>query len=203
MNSKSFYIIFFISLFYANKLSSQNLTGTWEGLMGDEYLQINIVQENDQLCGYTYDYVLNEKRNYCKAYFKGYYDKKQRTWTISGVSFIENSGSHILMHIKLWRNSGDGYDRLAGREIPKSALDFVLSLGSMESLDLKKVSAYPTPLPDNMPPCFSEEKTIKDSVVNETRPLKPADTARVIRKTNKKIRMPQGNRLLLKWIPYN
>ena len=30
--------------------------------MGDEYLKLNIVQNGNQLCGYTFDFVLKDKK---------------------------------------------------------------------------------------------------------------------------------------------
>ena len=40
-------------LFKVNCLFSQDITGTWEGDMNQfEFLQLNIVQVGDNLCGY-------------------------------------------------------------------------------------------------------------------------------------------------------
>src|SRR5471030_567770 len=111
MMRRNCYIIFFTCLLGANKLKAQqDLTGTWEGIMGKQIfprddgqlLQINIVQQNDKLCGYTFDSVINHKGDHCKALFEGVYDKRWDIWTLTGTSFIENSGDHVLMYIKLW-----------------------------------------------------------------------------------------------------
>lgn len=178
MRNPLLYIIFFTCLFSSYGARSQGLTGTWEGLMGDEYLQVNIVQENDTICGYTYDYVLGNPNNHCKAWFSSHYNKKQHAWVISGISFIENSGSHIFMHIKLWHEKGDDKDILQALEIPRSALDFVLTLGSVQFIELKRISRYPTPLDGNRPVCYRKENSIKDSPLIKTSPLMSTDTVK-------------------------
>lgn len=157
MKARSVYLFFLFSLYSVNKLQSQNLNGTWEGRMSQEFLQINIVQKNDELCGYTYDHFYLDNRNYCKAYFKGHYDNKQQAWLLSGISFIENSGTHVLMNIKLWNVAGDENSLEASVGI-KSGIGFILTLGSKESVELKRVSKYTVKLPNNMPPCFPDEK---------------------------------------------
>jgi hypothetical protein len=165
------YLKFILLLLLSGKGAfGQNYSGTWEGVMGDQYLQVNIVQEKDKFCGYTYDYVLTEPRNYCRAWFDGHYNKKQDAWILSGVSFIDNSGSHILMHIKLWHEKRDDNNTLQAMEMPKSALDFFMTLGATQYIELKRVSEYPTPLPGNMPFCFNEDKHPEDTVVVVKKP---------------------------------
>ncbi len=112
MNLKYWIIYFSFLLVIVTKCGAQELTGTWEGLMKDEYLKINIIQNNDQLCGYTYDVVLKNKSSHCKAYFKGKYDKETKIWTLTGTRFIENKGGHVLMIVKLWKVPQAGNDIL-------------------------------------------------------------------------------------------
>lgn len=102
------YRLFFIFIFIisGNHLYAQNITGKWEGYMLDELIQINIEQRKDELCGFTYDYLLRNRRSFCSAKFEGYYDSQEETWFLSGSQFIQNSGGHSLMRIKLWRERG-------------------------------------------------------------------------------------------------
>src|SRR5690348_16242398 len=96
------YTVFLLLLLRSPYTMSQDITGTWEGNLGsDQFLQLNIIQNGDKICGYTWDYVKLDQRSHCKAYFEGRYDKKQNKWLIDGVSFIENSGSRILMKLSL------------------------------------------------------------------------------------------------------
>jgi len=160
---------------------AQNLTGTWEGTMSQEELQINIVQEkNDEICGYTYDYFKYNPRDYCKAYFKGYYNKRQEAWELTGVSFLENSGTHVLMRIKLYKDKIDGETVLLALVTAKSALGFFLGGGIRENAILRKVSSKPAKLPGNMPPCFPDpEKPVEkpiDKPVQKPAPEKPRPT---------------------------
>ena len=59
-------------------LPAQNITGTWEGDLGsDQFLQLNIIQTGDKICGYTRDYVKADSRSFCKAFFEGYFDRQR------------------------------------------------------------------------------------------------------------------------------
>jgi len=160
---------------------AQNLTGTWQGSMSQEELQINIVQEkNDEICGYTYDYFKYNPRDYCKAYFKGYYNKRQDAWELTGVSFLENSGTHVLMRIKLYKDKIDGETVLLAMVTAKSSLGFFLGGGIRENAVLRKVASKPAKLPGNLPPCFPDpEKPAEKPVekpVQKPAPEKPRPT---------------------------
>jgi len=86
--TKRYLIILFLSL-QALHAQSQDITGTWEGKLGnDQFLQLNIIQNGDKICGYTWDFVKADQRSHCKAYFEGRYDKRQDKWLIEGTSFI-------------------------------------------------------------------------------------------------------------------
>jgi hypothetical protein len=154
---------------------AQNLTGTWEGKSGGELFQINILQEkDDEICGYTYDYMLDNKKSYCRAYFKGTYNKKLGRWDLNGLSFIENSGSHVLMTIRLWKDFDEGLI-LSGYVIARSEFGFMLSLGSRDDLILRRVSRTPTKLPRNLPLCYTPPEEPKDPPVVKKEPVKPKD----------------------------
>ena len=80
-------LIVFLFFFQSNQ--AQVMQGSWEGFMGDEYLQVNITQQKNMLCGYTYDYELLNKNSFCKAYFSGYYDKMADLWVLIGQACID------------------------------------------------------------------------------------------------------------------
>ena len=82
-----------------NVVSGQNLTGTWEGVIDEtQFIQINITESEDKLCGYTYDYTSPE--SFCIANFTALYDKNRKVWYTESTSFIENKGGHILMQLQ-------------------------------------------------------------------------------------------------------
>lgn len=187
---KVHHIVWMILLFCTNTVLSQNLTGSWEGESGSEFFQVNIVQEKQgEICGYTYDHSLYDKRSYCRAYFKGHYNQKQERWDITGLAFIENSGSHVLMRISLWKDIEDGDMVLSGVIAAKSTFDFFLSLGSRENVVLRRVSRTPAKLPGNLPTCFQQPPTPKEPgkpkepPVTRSEPKKPLSVDTVVTKT--------------------
>ena len=50
-------ILILTALITLNELPvhAQDITGKWEGIMNDEFLRINIQQDGNSLCGYTYE----------------------------------------------------------------------------------------------------------------------------------------------------
>jgi hypothetical protein len=157
MISKFHHIVWLILLFITNPASSQNLTGSWEGESDNEFFQVNIVQEKQgEICGYTYDHSLYDRRSYCRAYFKGSYNTAKKRWDITGLSFISNSGSHVLMRIILWKDFENGDMVLSGIITAKSSFLSILSFGSKDYVLLRRVSRTPVPLPGNMPTCFPD-----------------------------------------------
>ena len=62
------HIIFFFFLLNYSLGAAQDITGTWEGDLGnDQFIQVNVIQVKNQLCGYTWDYIYANQRSYCKA----------------------------------------------------------------------------------------------------------------------------------------
>ena len=179
------YVLSFFFILLANYLPAQrNITGTWEGDLGnDQFLQLNIIQNGDKLCGYTWDHVKADQKSYCKAYFSARYDKKRGKWLIEGTSFIENSGGHLLMRMNLGNHMADGENILEGFSNIKSVLINLLSGGVVsEYVYLKKVADRPQQVLEKMQECFLEEKKSKDTIVKKdtiARPItvvKPIDT---------------------------
>jgi hypothetical protein len=151
---------------------AQDLTGTWEGNLGtDQFIQINIVQKGDKICGYTYDYVLDDRRSHCKAFFNGYYNKSSKKWQISGTSFIENSGSHVLMQLGLTPKFVNDEPVLEQKADARSTfLALINGLDPPLAVYVKKVSDKPTRVYQQMKDCFPEPETIKDTVVKPKQP---------------------------------
>lgn len=162
------YLVFLSFLLPAGHLPAQmNMAGKWEGSLGnDQFLQLNIVQNGEKLCGYTWDYVKNDHRSFCVAYFRANYDKKRGKWLFEGTSFIENSGGHYLMRMNLGNHISDDENILEGFSTAKSVLLTILGANNTpEYVYLKKVSDKPQRIYEKMKDCFPEEKKPKDSVV--------------------------------------
>ena len=146
-------IILFTLLFLNSTVlfAQRDITGVWEGIMEDELLQINVQQKGDSLCGYTYDYILDNKINHCRAKFTGYYNAAKKAWYFSGTSFIENMGGHILMRLRLMKLSDDDYDELTGWVATKGPLGIPIS--NPEGFKLRRVSNQPY-FAGYIEPCF-------------------------------------------------
>ncbi|MDB5201023.1 MAG: hypothetical protein JWQ27_432 [Ferruginibacter sp.] len=137
---------------------AQNITGTWEGSMDDEYLQLNIEQKNNELCGFSYDYELASPKSHCRAEFTGAYVPSRDVWIIKGVSFIENSGSHVLMQMKLFRLPEDDRYTLRARVYVSSGIPGMYSPAG-DTVVLQRVSSKPRTLKGRVDPCFPEPVT--------------------------------------------
>jgi hypothetical protein len=147
---------------------AQDLTGTWEGLMKDEYLKINIIQNDNKLCGYTYDVVLKNKTSHCKAYFKGLYDKETKIWTLTGTRFIENQGNHVLMMVKLWKVPQAGNDILRSTVLIQDLFSNFFDAPATEFFWLRRISTKTKSPEPGLPVC--DEKT-KEKQVTPKKPI--------------------------------
>ncbi|MEO6671634.1 MAG: hypothetical protein ABIN36_19275 [Ferruginibacter sp.] len=151
---------------------SQNLTGYWEGSMsGGERLQVSIRMRNKEICGYTADQVIGDSHSYCKANYRGWYDKEEEVWVLVGTGFIENSGEHILMILRLWHQAGDPQDVLRGTEEAKYGSRSMFGMGNSRStLRLKRTSKK---LPADMPDCFPAIKKPQKPSPGKEASIKP------------------------------
>jgi hypothetical protein len=159
---KKLYFIFLL-LFYSN-LFSQKLTGTWVGdIDGYEYLQVNIVQVGDNICGYSWDYVYTNKEDYCKSYFTGTRNKMFNTWLLDGYSFMINHFNHSLMQfkLKLEYDAGDTY--LIG--FLRTRGNLLLSAGDPSEIRLKKVASRPAEMTQEMIDCMKTYEKPKPRIV--------------------------------------
>ncbi|MFN8243334.1 MAG: hypothetical protein U0X40_04695 [Ferruginibacter sp.] len=188
-----------------------DISGVWEGYMGGQFglgnrqfLQLNIVQKGSQLCGYTFDSVINRKHDFCKALFDGRYDKKKKVWILTGRSFLANSGTHILMRIVLSRDRWMGddkmeaevsskadsmgptaFDRSFAADLQRLGIRMVDALSmQMETgrdvVQLRKVADKPAPMPPGVPACFDIPVPSKDSTPVILQPIPKTDTPRVV-----------------------
>ncbi len=180
-----FYIFIFLLLLSKNG-NSQNISGTWEGdLGGDEFLQINIMQVGDKICGYTWDYIYGKRGDYCKAYFTGSYDKKYNVWFLEGYSFMANSGGHVLMQLRLREDMEDADIILRGFCRTKPSLFF--GAGDPSEVKVKKVSNQPAMITEAMRDCVkSITPPKKEKPIPKFTPKKIPTPQKVVPKDKRK-----------------
>lgn len=145
--------------------------------MNDEVLKLNIQQEGINVCGYSYDVMINDRTSYCKAYFTGKYDKRNDIYVLTGIKFIENSGDHVLMTIKLWFPSRNGSkNELQGSVSMASSLLSTL-LGEQDFFTVRKMAEEPAKPGKFLPVCYVKNPPIPDKVTEipsktETNPVR-------------------------------
>lgn len=184
------YIILLFCLLKISTAGAQDITGTWEGdLSNDEFIQLNVIQVKNRLCGYTWDYVYTDHRSFCKAYFTGLYNPKKHEWLMDGESFIENSGSHVLMHIKVMNSVVDGRNFLTGTVTTGTGEQTVLgnmiesffgkqnpSVVSADQIRLRKVAPVPQKILERMKDCYEDQKRNRDTMARPIIKVRPRDT---------------------------
>lgn len=117
-----------------------------------EFLQLNIIQIGNNLCGYSFDYDLNDKKSFCKAYFSGSYNKVLNAWFIEGSSFMEQGGGHALMQLKFKIAYEDGKIVLNGICRIKPSMFFTDNNPSI--FMLRQTSTRPTIITETMRECM-------------------------------------------------
>lgn len=161
---------------FCSVATAQKITGVWEGNMRDEYIQVNVEQRGTELCGFTYDYVIGEKSNHCVAKFEGRYSPDKAIYFLKGSTFIENSGSHVLMQIVLWRDSEFGSNVLIGKVYTGG----FLGMGG-DNIKLRKVSSRPQPIDPGFEPCFPtpvKPEVKKPQITQKPAPTRPPVTTK-------------------------
>ncbi|MCP9751366.1 hypothetical protein [Ferruginibacter sp. HRS2-29] len=164
------FFLTFLFFFATGQLAAQNITGSWEGVMsgtGGTFIQVNIQQQGYDLCGFTYDYVLSNPASYCRAKLEGRYDQSKNLGLMFGTVFLQNSGTHVLMRIKIWRQEGDNRNTLHAMRIHEDLLSSFLgsSIDEEDIFIIKRVSSTPKKF-SSMPPCFPK-------TTSRTTPPKP------------------------------
>lgn len=149
----------------AQRSSSPNIHGTWEGEMNNELLRISVEQKGDLICGFTHDYILRDSTDNCTAAYAGKYLPEQNAWALTGTYFIRNSGSHVLMKMVLFRDSVRK-NMLVGFVTTGNSFADIGGFGSYRVL-LRKVSTRPVKLAGGEPNCFPKPKPVpKPNPVN-------------------------------------
>ncbi len=184
-------VLLILILFSTLQLYAQNLTGTWEGILdNDEKLRVNIQMKKNDLCGYTSDYVIRRPSSYCRANFRGWYDDDEEVWVLVGTSFIENSGDHILMILRLWHEPGDPPDVMRGTEEPKYRSSSLFDRSERGTLRIRKISSeVPSGMPDCFPKVIRPDKPLRHREVTvkpRTRPVDKEKKVVIVPKTPEK-----------------
>jgi hypothetical protein len=129
------FIILFVSVFIS--LKAQDLTGTWEGLIGGrEYAKLCIIRYKDNYVGFTYD----EGSGFCRAHFDGLFTKSNQKLKGVNTSFIERTPNHVLSRYNLDYSKIEGKEYLTGIISDKSATGFLLSFGMGSGVTYTRVS---------------------------------------------------------------
>ncbi len=167
---KIFFITFF--LFSYSLCKTQSITGIWEGdLDGTEFLQLNITQVGKNACGFTWDYTYRNKADHCKAYCNASYNKIDRTWFISGYSFFENSGTHVLMQISAAVMYERGNVILKG--LCRTSPSILSPGGEPVEIKLRKVSNKPNATAQPIAECINIYKATQKKKEPQKEKTKP------------------------------
>lgn len=190
MSIKKLYAITVCSLLLFFSAKSQDLTGTWEGEMGTyQFLQINIIQNGDKICGYTWDHITYNQQDFCKAFFVASFNKTTHKMFLSGTSFIANSGGHVLMQLQLYHKYVNNEAVLYHNPTAAERMQAIILGQEVETrIYLKKTSDKPSKILPQMQECLNEKKKgsskskiitqkPKDSIITKkTTPPPPADS---------------------------
>lgn len=126
----------FLLFFVFSNCFGQDLSGTWEGNVGGEYLKMVIMKHGSTYVGYTYD----NGFGYCYANYVGEFNDSTKRLKGSGQSFIEKTFAHVLMHYRLTFSERAGTKYLSGVGRPKSVAANILSFGLPQPAQLRQTS---------------------------------------------------------------
>jgi hypothetical protein len=104
---------------------AQDLSGTWEGRIGREFLKMVIIKVGNAYIGYTY----HEGTGYCKANFIGNFNEGSRKFKGVSPGFIDKTFGHELCEYKFTftpRAAGKyliGYARLNPAVLQPTSMD--------------------------------------------------------------------------------
>ena len=194
------FLIFLIFCYLYLQTYAQSIIGTWEGdLGGTEFLQINIIQVNTNICGYSWDYMYTNKADYCKAYFNGNYVAASKTIFFNGYSFMQNTGGHVLIQLKATLTKINGKTVLKG--YCRTAPSMLMPGGYPTEVLLYKTSNVPTIITQPMKDCVieykAEQKRLLELKRNTISPKKiiPKITNPIIKPIIKKSVVPKTKTL--------
>jgi len=133
---RSLFCLLFLLMSTITHSWAQDLSGTWEGQIEEEYMKMVLIKQGSTYVGYTYD----EGMGFCKANFLGSFKNSTHHLIGAGQSFIERTINHILCNYRLKYSVQDDGKYLVGNAFPKSPLTKVLSMGIPARTILKQVS---------------------------------------------------------------
>lgn len=182
MKSLKQYALLLSILWFSSAASAQDLTGTWQGSLGTyQFLQINMVQKGDKICGYTWDHLISDTKSFCKAYFEASFDKKSRLLTVFGTSFYANSGSHTLMELELSHKYVNDQEVLYYNPTTIEKIQAFINGETVETaIYLKKVSSKPMQMLPGINDCLNDVVTLQDTTKQFQVPEFPGDTSKTV-----------------------
>ncbi|OQP44442.1 hypothetical protein A4H97_08670 [Niastella yeongjuensis] len=116
---------------------AQDLSGTWEGRIDAEYMNLVLIKQGSTYIGYTYD----EGMGFCKTNFLGNFNDSTRLLKGAGQSFIARTANHVMCTYKLTFSVQSDGKYLIGSANAKSALTQILSMGMAVRTVLRQVSS--------------------------------------------------------------
>ncbi len=125
---------------------------------GTEFLQLNIIQVGNTICGYSWDTVYAESGSYCKANFSGNNGTTENVWFAEGTTFFANSGGHVLMQLKFAVVKVGKKTFLKG--LCRTKPTIFDPGGSPQPFMLSKVSNKPTLITRGMKECLPPKKEV-------------------------------------------
>lgn len=105
---------------------AQDLSGTWEGRVGGEFMKLVIVKVGNTYVGYTY----HEGTGYCKANFTGNFREGTRHLKGANPSFIDKTFGHALCIYDL-------------KFTPRSAGRYLIGVAMLNTDVLQEISMTP------------------------------------------------------------
>ena len=93
---RSLFYFLFLLLSTVGHCWAQDLSGTWDGRIGREFLKMVIIKVGNTYIGYTY----HEGTGYCKANFIGNFNEASRKFRGANPGFIDKTFGHLLYDFK-------------------------------------------------------------------------------------------------------
>jgi hypothetical protein len=142
-----------------------------------------MVQQGEKLCGYSYDIVLANKKSHCTAYFEGKFNREKKCWMVAGKKFIENSGDHILMNIRIWNPIPGKKNVLRAAIVQESLLSYLLDNDVRDLFWLRKISDQPKSPGDALPVCYLNQTDLKSIKQDPIFSIKKNDSSKALVKS--------------------
>ena len=92
--SSVFIILLSFTFFCTYNLQAQQITGVWKGKMGNNQVEVKIIQKGDSLTGSSYYY--SSANNYRRYSIKGYFDADNNSVVWWDDQLIEDKGNSVF-----------------------------------------------------------------------------------------------------------